>query len=246
MDSLKIENLSFAYKTGEAVLKNIQLKINEGERVAVIGATGAGKTTLLLNLCGILKGSGKIFIRGEELTGQRQKLAQKIGLVMQNPEDQLFCPSVFEELAFGLRRQKKRESEIKAIVERIENEFGISELAHRSPFQLSFGQKKKVVLAAVLINEPEILAFDEPFAGLDYSSVCRLIKIISGIKKTELIVSQDILFTASFCDRLVFLKKGEIVADIKSTEIIADRKVLQEFGTDFDNYFQMIKGFWKL
>jgi len=239
---IHIKNLNFSYSSGKAVLHHIDLDIKRGEIFGIIGPTGAGKSTLLLHLNGILKGDGDITVDRIPVTGKTEKeIREKVGIVFQNPDNQLFCPTVFEDIAFGLYNSGFAKEEVKVRVNRVLEKLNLQDLKDLSSHHISFGEKKRVSLASILVMEPEILCFDEPFANLDYSSIDTIIKEIRRLDITRIIISQDILLALSLCDRVAVMHRGNIIRTAPAKAIAKDRALLQEIGIDYQPYLDIIK-----
>lgn len=211
-EAIKIENLEYTYPDGTQALKGINLGIFEGESIGLIGLNGAGKSTLLLHLNGILRGSGKVEIMGLKITnGNLDLIRSKIGLVFQNPEDQLFMPTVFDDVSFGPINMMLPRAEIETSVNEALKEVGMLDSIKRPSHHLSFGEKKRVSIATVLSMKPQILVLDEPTSNLDPNGRRDIIKFLKGINKTKIIASHDLEMIAELCSRYVFLNKGMIV-----------------------------------
>lgn len=239
---INIRNLSFSYSSGKPVLSRIDLDIKRGEIFGIIGPTGAGKSTLLLHLNGILKGDGDITVDNIPVTGKTEKeIREKVGIVFQNPDNQLFCPTVFEDIAFGLYNSGFQEEEVENRVDRILEKLNLQALKNLSSHHISFGEKKRVSLASILVMEPEILCFDEPFANLDYSSIDTIIREIRRLDITRIIISQDILLALSLCDRVAVMHRGEVIRIAPAKSIAKDRAFLEEIGIDYRPYLEIIK-----
>lgn len=237
-----IKNLNFTYHDGHQALKEINLEIKKGEIFGIIGPTGAGKSTLLQHLNGILKGEGEIFINGVKIEKKSEKtVREKVGIVFQNPDDQLFCPTVYEDIAFGLFNLGFKPEEVDKKVKNILKKMDISHLKDLSSHHLSFGEKKRVALATTLVMNPEVIALDEPFANLDYKSVLNIIKMIKDLSLTRVIISQDILLALSICDRIALLDAGKIIKVGSPEEVANDHGILSETGLDFIPYLELIK-----
>jgi len=234
---IQIKNLCFSYAPDVPVLKNVNLNINPGERFGLIGPSGAGKSTLLLHLNGILTGTGEIKI-GETLVEKNSlaKIRKKVGMVFQNPDDQLFNPTVEEDIAFGpLNFGYSRE----VVADRVKDALIAMNLAgfeKSVSHHLSIGERKRVALATVLAISPEVIAFDEPFSSLDPSMVLQLINLIGKLDATIIIVSQSFLPLISCCDRLAVLKEGEIIAVGPKDEILGDDDMMRASGMDLSLY----------
>ena len=242
---IQIRNLCFSYTPDVPVLKNVNLHINPGERFGLIGPSGAGKSTLLLHLNGILTGTGEIKIG--ETTVEKKSLAEirkKVGMVFQNPDDQLFNPTVEEDIAFGpLNFGFSRELVADRVKEALIS-MNLAGFEKSVSHHLSIGERKRVALATVLAISPEVIAFDEPFSSLDPSMVLQLVNLIGGLDATIVIVSQSFLPLISCCDRLAVLKEGKIIAVGPKNEILRDEKMMKESGMDLSMYRNICREFF--
>lgn len=228
---ISIENLSYSYPDGQRALHNISLNIGKGERVAILGSNGAGKSTLLLHLNGILKGSGKIVIDGTLLDNKTISLIRrKVGLIFQDPNDQLFCPTVKEDVAFGPLHFGLKEEEIDEVVAHALDQVDMRHAQNRAAHHLSLGEKKRVSIATVLACSPEILIFDEPAAMLDPKRKRELISFINKSDKTILIATHDPEFARNTSTRCLLMHEGKIVADEPSQEILQNQELLFKYG----------------
>ncbi|MDI6846417.1 MAG: ABC transporter ATP-binding protein [Candidatus Saccharicenans sp.] len=229
---MEVYNLSYTYPDGTPALNKVSFRVNEGEKIAIIGPNGAGKSTLLLHLCGLLRGKGRIKILGHELNRENLKfIRSKTGFLFQNTDDQLFLPTVFDDVAFGLMAGKNLpQVEIKKRVECILEKMKISHLADRSILHLSPGEKKKVALAGALVTEPEILLFDEPTAGLDPAGRRWLIAELKSLNKTMLIATHDLDFVTNVARRTMLMSRGCLIAEGPTPNILSDEKLLLESG----------------
>ncbi len=202
----KLEEISFSYENGNRVLSNFNLSLAKGEKVALTGSNGAGKTTLLEIMTGLLKPQkGKVFFAGIERRTEKDfyDVRMKTGYLFQEVDDQLFCPTVREEIAFGLFNLGKTREDISRIITGTLDQVGLNGFAGRISYQLSTGEKRLVALAAILAMNPEVLLLDEPTAGLDKNAVERLKLILHKLNKTILIVSHDNSFTESIINRTI-------------------------------------------
>lgn len=242
---ISIRNLSFSYDGGKKVLDDINLEIHRGEIFGIIGPTGAGKSTLLHHLNGIIRGEGEICVDGIRIgKGSEREIRERVGLVFQNPDDQLFCPTVFEDVAFGLYNMGMNRNEVEEKVARVLKEIHLSDYRDLSSHHLSFGEKKRVAFATVLAMEPKVLGLDEPFANLDYSSILNIVRLIEKLDITRIVISQDILHAFAFCNRIAVLHRGRIIKQGTPAEIAGDHGLLQEVGLDYRPYLQVIKKFF--
>ncbi len=242
---IQIRNLSFSYQGGKKVLDGINLDIFRGEVLGIIGPTGAGKSTLLHHLNGILKGEGRIVVDGITLGKETEKMVRaRVGLVFQNPDDQLFCPTVFEDVAFGLYNLGMKKEKVEERVSEILGRLNLGPYRDLSAQHLSFGEKKRVAFATVLAMEPAIIGLDEPFANLDYASVLNIIQLIERMEATRIVISQDILHAFVFCQRIAVLHRGRILKVGTPAEIAAEVDLLEEIGLDYRHYLKAIKRFF--
>jgi cobalt/nickel transport system ATP-binding protein len=231
--AIEINGLSYSYPDGTVALTDISLDIENGESVAVLGPNGAGKSTFLLHLNGILSGNGEIKIFGVPLVKRNLKeIRRRVGMVFQDPNDQLFSPTVFDDVAFGPTNMGLSHDEIHNKVDFALDAVDMKEFEKKSAFHLSYGQKKRVSIATVLSMEPDILALDEPSSNLDSQGREKLKKIVKSFPITKVIVTHDILFVFDLCKRGVVLSKGKIVADAPMKELIKDVKLLKENGIE--------------
>jgi cobalt/nickel transport system ATP-binding protein len=227
---LSFDNIGFAYPGGPAVLKNLSCTIGHGESVGIVGANGAGKSTLLLMLSGVLlpdHGSlhvGEIPVAAPNLP----QIRQKIGFVFQNPDDQLFMPSVYEDVAFGPRNYGLAPAEVEKRVMQSLTTVGIPHLKDRPPYRLSGGEKKAAAIASILAMQPEILVMDEPTAALDPGSRRRFIQLVRGFSQTKIIASHDMDMVMELCERTIILKDGMIARDGSTFQIMSDATLLKQ------------------
>ena len=232
---IEIQHLSYHYPDGTPALKDIDLEIYEHESVAILGPNGAGKSTLLYHLNGTLLGEGKIRVLG--LTVEKKNLKEirrRVGLVFQNPEDQLFCPTVFDDVAFGPLNMGLDMESVRLQVKRALEMVGLQGFETRSAHHLSEGEKKRVALATVLSMNSEILVFDEPTDNLDPAGSRLLIERIQSIPQTKVIVTHYLPVAVDLCDRAILLRKGEKVGDLPIEALMKDGALLGQFGFDPD------------
>ena len=229
--SILVNNLHFRYPNGQHALAGISLAILPGEKVALVGPNGAGKSTLMLHLNGLLMGSGEIVIAGLAL--KKQNLAQiraKVGMVFQNPDDQLFSPTVFDDVAFGPLHMGLDEATVRQRVKEALAAVGMSDFAHRMPYQMSVGQKKRVAIANVLAMQPDILVLDEPSAGLDPRGRRQLIELLRQLPLTMLVSTHDMQLVRDLFPRTLVVDGGKLVADGETATILANDALLQAHG----------------
>lgn len=230
---LAIEGLSFAYPDGRQALEDIHLSLDAGEKVALVGPNGAGKSTLLLHLNGILQGVGRIRIGDLPVVPENHpEVRARVGLVFQNPDDQLFSPTVFEDVAYGPMYMGHRQEEVGRRVKWALDQVGMAEHGDRLSHHLSAGEKKRVAIATVLSMDPEILALDEPTAGLDPRGRRALIELLDGLPLALLIATHDMALVAELTPRVVILDEGRVVADGPSRALLHDRPLLEAHGLE--------------
>jgi cobalt/nickel transport system ATP-binding protein len=231
--AISINCLDFSYPDGHPALHNLNLQIAPGEKVALIGPNGAGKSTLLLHLNGILKGTGEIRIMGLSLESRNlPAIRSHVGLVFQNPDDQLFSPTVFEDVAYGPIYQGLDDREINNRVDQALNDVQMQPYRERVSHHLSLGEKKRIALATVLSMHPDILVLDEPTSGLDPRARRDLIILLKGIKQTLVIASHDLLMVRDIVPRTVILDNGYIVYDGKTINALQDNSLLIAHGLE--------------
>ena len=228
---IEVEGLVFRYPNGFEALRGVDLRIGDGEFVAIMGENGAGKTTLVKHFNGLLKPTlGRVLIDGVDTReASVAELSRSVGLVFQNPDRQLFSETVRDEVAFALRNFGFSEEIVSKRVERILGMLDLSEYADTSPFLLSGGERKRVALASVLVWDPKHVVLDEPTIGQDYLQKERLRNFIMQINdqgKTVVIVTHDVEFVAEAKPRVVLMSKGEIVGDGRAEEVLSDRDLV--------------------
>jgi cobalt/nickel transport system ATP-binding protein len=231
--SLLIEDLAFAYPDGNQALFGVNLRVERGERVAILGPNGAGKTTLVMHMNGIHPAEhGSVSVAGEVVDTKDKDLLRrirgKVGVVFQDPDDQLFMPTVGEDIAFGPYNMGLRGAELDAAVDHALALVHMSEFKDRPPHHLSFGQRRRVAVATVLAMKPEILVLDEPSSNLDPASRRELANILRELKITTLMVTHDIPYAYELCERSIILSGGVVVADGDTKTILSDSKLLSE------------------
>jgi len=229
--SLEVNRLAYAYADGHQALFGVDFKVSRGQRVALLGPNGAGKTTLVMHLNGILTaGHGEVRIDGQLVdTTDKQSLKairSRVGIVFQDPDDQLFMPTVREDVAFGPRNMGISGPELDSIVDQALVRVGMLEFADRPPHHLSFGQRRRVALATVLVMNPEILVLDEPSSNLDPASRRELSEIIKSLETTLLMVTHDLPYAYELCERSLILSGGQIVADDSTYNILTNTSLM--------------------
>jgi cobalt/nickel transport system ATP-binding protein len=228
---ISINNLSYHYPDNKKALDNIHLQIRPGEKVALLGANGAGKSTLLLHLNGIIPNENCIQVAGQTLTPDTaSQIRSRVGLVFQNPDDQLFSPTVREDVAYGPYYQGLDLDEIEVRVGEALTAVHMAGYEDRNPYHLSGGEKKRIAIATVLSMRPEILVFDEPTAGLDPRARRRLIELLVELPQTMLIATHDLALARQITPRAVVLDSGRVVADSPSAELLDDQDLMLQHG----------------
>jgi cobalt/nickel transport system ATP-binding protein len=228
---LMVENLSFSYPGEQRALHNVSLCLQWGEKAALVGPNGAGKSTLMLHLNGILSGQGKVLVSG--MSVERRNLAAvraKVGLVFQNPDDQLFSPTVFEDVAFGPLHMGLPEGEIHRRVQNALDQVGMGRFGERLSHHLSMGEKKRIAIATVLSMDPEILVLDEPTAGLDPRARRSLIRLLRELPQTMLVSTHDMLMVSELFPRMIIMDEGRVVADGPTPALMANPDLLAAHG----------------
>jgi uncharacterized protein (TIGR00268 family) len=236
MSGVKIEvrGLGFDYPDGFHALDDVSFDAAPGECLGLVGPNGAGKSTLLLLLVGILNPSrGKIIVGGEELTARSLKsVRRRLGFAFQDPDDQLFMPTVGADVAFGPRNMGLSEEEVSARTGRALETVGIAHLADRPPFRLSGGEKRAAAIATVLAMEPEALILDEPTSSLDPRSRRRLLELLSSLPHTRIVATHDIDFAYELCDRVIVLSRGRVCAEGPGAAILGDADLMEQSGLE--------------
>lgn len=225
---IDLRGVAFAYPDGHQALFGVDLHIHPGERVALLGPNGAGKTTLVLHLNGILRpGAGSVAVSGLPVSEEHlAEIRRQVGIVFQDPDDQLFMPTVRDDVAFGPANLGLTGAELEARVAAALEVVGMSEFADRPPHHLSFGQRRRVAIATVLAMEPEILVLDEPSSNLDPTSRRELAEILDSLPVTILMVTHDLPYAAQLCERAVVLSDGVIAVDGPTLEVLADTETM--------------------
>lgn len=233
--ALRTSSLSHTYADGRTVLADVSFEIAAGECVALVGPNGAGKTTLFLRLCGVLSGKpGQASIAGLDPTdaAQRRKLPAAVGVVFQNPDDQLFNPTVAEDVAFGPMNLGLSPSEAKERVADALKAVGMPDAGERVPFHLSGGEKRRAALAGVLAMRPEVFLLDEPTMFLDPRGRRELIGLIRDLPGTKLIATHDLDLVLDCCRRVIVLDAGRLAADGETEAILGDREIMDRHGLE--------------
>jgi len=231
--AIEVQRLAFAYPDGRQTLFGVDLSIEPGERVALLGPNGAGKTTFVLHLNGILgavaggTGAGVVRIGGLDVSRDTLgEVRRRVGLVFQDPDDQLFMPTVADDVGFGPANLGLRGDDLHTRVTAALEQVGMADHADRPPHHLSFGQRRRVAVATVLAMQPQVLVLDEPSSNLDPASRRELADIITGLDVTVLMVTHDLPYALQLCGRSVLLDGGRIVADGSTRDVLADAELM--------------------
>ena len=239
--SLEVTELAFAYPDGHQALYGVSLRVERGERVALLGPNGAGKTTLVLHLNGILTaGHGSVAVGGLPVARRHlQEIRRRVGIVFQDPDDQLFMPTVAEDVAFGPANFGYTGADLAARVETALATVGMAEHCDRSPLHLSGGQRRRVALATVLACDPEILVLDEPSANLDPVARRELADVLLDLDATMLMVTHDLPYALQLCPRSVVIDDGVVVADGPTRALLADAELLRRHRLELPYGFRL-------
>jgi cobalt/nickel transport system ATP-binding protein len=227
--SLEVAGLVFSYPDGHRALRGVDLHVHQGERVALLGPNGAGKTTLLLHLNGILRpDAGTVRVAGLDVSDEAvMEVRRRVGLVFQDPDDQLFMPTVGEDVAFGPANFGLIGAELDARVADALGAVSMLEPIDRAPHHLSYGERRRVAIATVLAMRPEILVLDEPTSNLDPASRRELIDVLRALPITQLVVTHDLPFALELCPRALVMDEGSIVAGDETVEILGDEVLMK-------------------
>jgi cobalt/nickel transport system ATP-binding protein len=242
--SLEISDLAYAYPDGNQALFGVNLSIKSGERVALLGPNGAGKTTLVLHLNGIIPTmQGRVSVAGELVDSKNaesiKSIRHKVGIVFQDPDDQLFMPTVGEDVAFGPYNAGLRGSQLENAVRQALELVGMSEFINRPPHHLSFGQRRRVAVATVLAMKPAILVMDEPSSNLDPAARRELAEILTSLDITLLMVTHDLPFAYELCQRAVILSAGVVAADGEIKSVLSDSNLLKAHRLELPKGFSL-------
>jgi cobalt/nickel transport system ATP-binding protein len=231
--TIEVNDLWFKYPDGHEALSGVSLSIAPGEKVALVGPNGAGKSTLMLHLNGILRGRGEVRVCGlSTRNGNLGKIRAAVGLVFQDPDDQLFSPTVFDDVAFGPLHMGLPEAEVRARVRQALAAVDMQEYTERVSHHLSVGEKKRIAIATVLSMIPEILVLDEPTAGLDPRARRGLINLLRDLPQTMLVSTHDIRLVAELFPRTVVMDRGRVVADGPTPQLLGDAALLAAHGLE--------------
>ncbi|TJZ80353.1 ABC transporter ATP-binding protein [Rhodococcus oryzae] len=242
--AVRVRDLGFAYPDGRVALRGVDLEVGVGERIALLGPNGAGKTTLTLQLNGVLSPTaGHVEIGGTRVErGTLREARRRVGIVFQDPDDQLFMPTVAQDVAFGPANFGATGDELRARVSDALAAVGMGEHAERSPSHLSGGQRRRVALATVLACRPDVLVLDEPSANLDPVARRELAEVLLGLDTTLMLVTHDLPYAAQLCDRAVIIDDGRLVADGPVLELLADAELLGRHRLELPWGFEVPRG----
>lgn len=248
---LEAKNITFSYDDGTEALNNVNLKVDKGDIVALLGKNGAGKSTLFLHFNGILRpDNGEIIIDGEKLKYDKKsliKFRQKVGLVFQNPDDQIFAPSVEEDVAFGPLNLKLPMEEVQKRVHEALERVGMVGFEKKAPHHLSGGQKKRVAIAGILAMKPEIMVFDEPTAGLDPKGASKIINLLKELNEqgiTIIISTHDVDLVPQYANKVYVLHEGEIIGEGTAKDIFSNKELINKANLELPiiaNFFKKIE-----
>ncbi|MBQ5953420.1 MAG: ABC transporter ATP-binding protein [Lachnospiraceae bacterium] len=226
---IELQHVSFAYEPSKPIIRDVSFRIEDGETVGLIGANGAGKSTLMKLLLGLLSGEGTITVDG--LAMNKANLAairRKMGFVLQNSDNQMFMPTVFEDMMFAPLNYGMSRAEAEQKVDAVLAQLGLTELKHRHNHKLSGGEKRMAAIATILAMEPETVLMDEPTSALDPFNRRLVIHTIRSLPQTKLITSHDLDMILDTCERVILLSQGQIAADGPAELILSDRRLLEE------------------
>lgn len=225
---IEFRDVSFSYDTETPVVQDINLVIRKGETVGLIGANGAGKSTIMKLMLGLLSGSGQILVDGLQMNKQNlSQIRQKIGFVLQDSDNQMFMPTVYEDMIFGPRNYGLSKEEAEARVDRVLEHLGLQDLKYRYNHKISGGEKRMAAIATILAMEPEVILMDEPSTALDPVNRRTVIHTIQSLSQTKLIASHDLDMILDTCERVILLSHGTIVADGDCETILRDKELLE-------------------
>jgi len=231
MRAFEAKNLSYQYPDGKMALENINISVEENEVLGIVGPAGAGKTTLLLSINGTIASNGDILVFGNKVEKKNYEMIRKtVGFVFQNPDDQLFSSTIYEDVAFGPANYGVRKDGLKLLVAQALKKVSLEGFEQRSPHHLSAGEKKKASIATVLSMNCELLVLDEPTSNMDPISRKHLLEVLKTIKKTMILAGHDIPFFSSICDKIAVMDEGKIVAFGKTTEIFSSTELAKKYG----------------
>ena len=232
---ITIKNLHFTYPDGTVALQGIHLTVLEGESIALVGKNGSGKSTLIKHLNGIYRADqGEIMVDGLPVTNENlQKIRARVGMVFQDPDNQLFCSTLYDDVAFGPINMEEEEKLVEQRVRNALEKMGLWDLAHRPPHDLSFGQRKRAAMATVLAMRPKIMIFDEPTSNLDPQNEFIMTGILRDLSNTLILISHDLPILYQTCQKVIIMNEGRIDQILSMQDFISDLTLLRENGLDF-------------
>ena len=225
---IELKNVSFSYEKDRPVLRDLSFRIGDGESVGLIGANGAGKSTVMKLILGLCSGQGQVLIDGEELTRENlYRIRGKLGFVLQNSDNQMFMPTVYEDMIFGPLNYGATREEADRRVDAVLDRLGLQDLKHRHNHRISGGEKRMAAIATILAMEPKAILMDEPSSALDPYNRRIVINTIRELQQTKLITSHDLDMILDTCERVILLDGGQIVADGPAEVILRDKALLE-------------------
>jgi len=231
--AIEIENFTYRYPDGTPALSDISLSVEHGQKLALIGPNGAGKSTLLLAMAGFAKGTGKVLVDGFEVNSKNlKKIRTRLGCCLENPDDQLFMPTLFDDVAFGPLNMGLEPERVKSRVAEALATVGLTKMADKAPHHLSAGQKRAAAIATILAMSPKIITLDEPDGSLDPRNRNNLMTLLRSLPQTLIIATCNMNFAAALADRAVLLDKGRIIADGEAQIIMSDADLMTEHGLE--------------
>lgn len=235
--AMRVEDLRYRYADGREALRGVSFKVEAGQCVGLIGPNGAGKSTLLLHLNGLLPdgkgGNGSVHLDGKAIGETNPiEVRKRVGLLFQDPDDQLFCPTVYEDVAFGPEQFGLKSESVAHAVQRALAQVGLDGFEDRAPHHLSGGEKRLVCLAGVLACEPEVLVLDEPTSGLDPRGRRQIKELLRGIRATRIIATHDLELVVELCDWAVLMDEGQVAAEDRTEKLLADEELMLKHGLE--------------
>jgi len=237
--AVELRNFSYSYPDGTAALKDVTLSVEHGQKVAIIGPNGAGKSTLLLAMAGLIRGSGQVLVDGLKVARQNmKKIRPVIGCCLENPDDQLFMPTLFDDVAFGPLNMGLDQEKIAQRVEKVLATVGLSEMSDRPPHHLSAGQKRAAAIATILSMEPKIITLDEPDGNLDPANRANLRELLGSLPQCLIIATCNMDFARAVAERAVLVDKGGIAADGSVGQIMSDGELMKSHNLEVPRSFR--------
>ena len=238
--AIRLRDLRYSYPDGQPALRGVDLEVEHGERIALLGPNGAGKTTLMLHLNGLMSGAGELEIAGVDVGRDTlHELRRRVGVVFQDPDDQLFMPTVTEDVAFGPLNLGLGGDEVRERVAEALARVRMTDAAARAPHQLSMGERRRVAIATVLAMRPRLLVLDEPSANLDPRARRELLGILAEIERTMVLATHDLPLAAELCERTVILAGGRVVADGPTRDLLGDAALLARHDLELPAGFDL-------